>query len=336
MALDKGFEGGFGDLLNIQYYIHLLIFNLKIYNIRYEKKLVFYFFCFIVEITKMIIQFFVEFLNFRLTCFFYRRKYMANEVNECGCRNGFGYYDCVVKEVVLKRPCKRKADLKEAYDWIDGDNEIRKISIGIGGVEKFVQENSSPALYVSAREVIKQNALKTAVIDAEILENILVRIEGREALRNLSMKCFLFADNENLFNLMIKTVKTLKNLVYLDFTGCYFTDEQLIDLADVVSSLHVAHLVWPEARMSPMVLEEVVKRLESNKAITVVRGAPLELGVIAAKNREWIFEIGRHPSRITDAEAVLLKEYINSVRIAIAFEKQKLFDIEKALEGAMA
>lgn len=261
---------------------------------------------------------------------------MANEINECGCRNGFGYYDCVVKEVVLKRPCRRKADLTEAYEWIDCDSDLRKISIGIGGVEQFVQENNSPALYKSAREVIKQNALKTAMIDVEILENILVRIEGRDKLRNLSMKCFLFADNDNLFNLMLKTVKTLKNLVYLDFTGCYFTDEQLVDLADVISSMRVAHIVWPEARMSPMVLEEVVKRLQTNKAITVIRGAPMELTAIAESNRAWIFEVGRHPSRITDKESDLLKEYVDSVRIAIAYEKQVLFDIEKTLEGAMA
>lgn len=261
---------------------------------------------------------------------------MANEVNECGCRNGFGYYDCVVKEVVLKRPCRKKADVKEAYEWIDFDKDLRKVSIGIGGVEQFVQEDNSPTLYKSAREVIKQNALKNAMFDAEILENILVRIEGREALRNLAIKCFLFADNEKLFNLMLRTVKTLKNLVYLDFTGCYFTDEQLIDLADVISSMHIAHIMWPEARMSPMVLAEVVKKLESNKAITVIRGAPLELSAIAAANREWMFEIGRHPSKITEAEVATLKEYVDSIRIAIAFEKQKLFDIEKALEGAVA
>ena len=63
--------------------------------------------------------------------------------NECGSRNNFGFYDTRAKEIVLTRPCTKKADINEVYVWLEDANELRKLSIGIGPVENFVADNTA-------------------------------------------------------------------------------------------------------------------------------------------------------------------------------------------------
>lgn len=70
---------------------------------------------------------------------------------------------------------------------------------------------------------------------------MLLRLKKKEKLRNLAVKCFIFNDDPVLFELLLDTIRGLGSLVYLDLTGCYFSDEQLADLADVISKtkLHI-------------------------------------------------------------------------------------------------
>lgn len=262
---------------------------------------------------------------------------MRSVENECGARNTFGYYDKIAKEIVLKHPCSKKIDIEEAYRWIDLAGNLKKFSIGIGSIENFVIDNSTDGQYSTARSVIKQNIFPNMYADNALLQQILNKLQDKKELRSFLLKCFIFSEDQESFALLLRTIKNLSgSLVYLDLTGCYFTDEQLIDLADVVTKTHIAHMIWPEPRMSQMVLEHVVEKFKANKSFVLLRGVPLELSKIAADNRTWLFDLGRRPSIIGDEEIALLKEYKNSVRLVIAHEKQVLWDMEKAIEAAMA
>lgn len=261
---------------------------------------------------------------------------MKSLANECGARNGFGYYDMKAREIVLKRPCFKKKELEEAYEWIDRAKDLRKLSISIGPVEQFVADNSVSGLYTAARGVIKQSVMQSSTVDNDILQNALSRIFDKQKLTNLSLRCFVFSEDYVVFGLLLDAIRKLKKLIYLDLTGCYFTDEQLIDLATVIAESHIAHLVWPEPRMAPMVLERVAEKFNANRSVTVIRGVPLELEKRAADNRNWLFSLVRKPSFIQDAEIALIKEYENSMRLGLAYEKQRMFDLEKAFEAAVA
>ena len=258
--------------------------------------------------------------------------------DENGMKNSFGFYDQDSKEIVLKRPYSKKSDLEEALSWIDLAvlNEFNKISIGIGAVESFVADDSYDGMYISARDVIKQTIDKTKVLDNEMLRKVLMKLKDYDGLRNLGFKCFVFGDGEDqLFDLLVEVIKKQKELVYLDLTGCYFNDEQLLVLASVASKSYVAHMVWPEPRVNGEILSKVVGEFEKNLALVVVRGAPTELVEIAQKNREVLFSLVKRSSTITDNDVNMLKKYRNSIRLAVGFEKQKIREMEKMLEGIL-
>lgn len=258
---------------------------------------------------------------------------MRTMTNECGSRNSFGYYDRVAKEIVLKRPCVRKQDLEEVLQWMDIADDLRKLSIGLGAVDNLVIDNSTDGLYAEARSTIKQAIIPNACLDNRILSQLLTRLADKEKIANISLKCFTFTNEPEIFNLLLKTIRERKNLVYLDLTGCYFTDEQLLDLAKVISQTMIARLIWPEPRMSPMVLEHVVALFKENKSITVVQGVPMEINQIVADNRSKLFVLARNTSAITEKEREFIRAYKNSYRLAIAFEKERLFEMEKTVEA---
>ena len=257
-------------------------------------------------------------------------------VNENGARNSFGYYDSIAREIILQRPCSRKVDLQEAYEWIRQANDLRKLSIGIGAVENVMIGDPNNALYDAARNTIKQTVLSQSTADAAILENALVRLSEKDSLRNLGLKCFSFSENQSLFDLLIKTIKEKNSLVYLNLTGCFFSDDQLFVLANVIANSKIVNLVWPEPRMTPLLLSKVVDVFKDNKSVVVMQGAPLELSSIVESNRKFLLSKGLYPSLMTSDDVNILRNYAESVRIAIAFEKQKLYDLEKSLEAVIA
>lgn len=261
---------------------------------------------------------------------------MRGLANECGSRNSFGYYDASAKEIILKRPCLKKQDLEEAYLWLDNSLELRKFSIGIGSVEVFVADGNIGGLYTTARGMLKKSMMKNKYSDAEMLRNMLLRLKKKEKLRNLAVKCFIFNDDPVLFELLLDTIRGLGSLVYLDLTGCYFSDEQLADLADVISKTKIAHLVWPEPRMDKMVLGKVMRILEINRSLVVLSGVPMEMQKLAKNNRENLFALGKRPSMMSEEEEMIIREYGNSIQLAIAYEKEKLYNLEQTFMAILA
>lgn len=261
---------------------------------------------------------------------------MRGLANECGSRNSFGYYDASAKEIILKRPCLKKQDLEEAYLWLDNSLELRKFSIGIGSVEVFVADGNIGGLYTTARGMLKNSMMKNKYSDAEMLRNMLLRLKKKEKLRNLAVKCFIFNDDSVLFELLLDTIRGLGSLVYLDLTGCYFSDEQLADLADIISKTKIAHLVWPEPRMDKMVLGKVMRILEINRSLVVLSGVPMEMQKLAKNNRENLFALGKRPSMMSEEEEMIIREYGNSIQLAIAYEKEKLYNLEQTFMAILA
>ena len=261
---------------------------------------------------------------------------MMGLANECGSRNSFGYYDASAKEIILKRPCLKKQDLEEAYLWLDNSLELRKFSIGIGSVEVFVADGNIGGLYTTARGMLKNSMMKNKYSDAEMLRNMLLRLKKKEKLRNLAVKCFIFNDDPVLFELLLDTIRGLGSLVYLDLTGCYFSDEQLADLADVISKTKIAHLVWTEPRMDKMVLGKVMRILEINRSLVVLSGVPMEMQKLAKNNRENLFALGKRPSMMSEEEEMIIREYGNSIQLAIAYEKEKLYNLEQTFMAILA
>lgn len=261
---------------------------------------------------------------------------MRGLANECGSRNSFGYYDASAKEIILKRPCLKKQDLEEAYLWLDNSLELRKFSIGIGSVEVFVADGNIGGLYTTARRMLKNSMMKNKYSDAEMLRNMLLRLKKKEKLRNLAVKCFIFNDDPVLFELLLDTIRGLGSLVYLDLTGCYFSDEQLADLADIISKTKIAHLVWPEPRMDKMVLGKVMQILEINRSLVVLSGVPMEMQKLAKNNRENLFALGKRPSMMSEEEEMIIREYGNSIQLAIAYEKEKLYNLEQTFMAILA
>lgn len=261
---------------------------------------------------------------------------MKPVTNELGFRNSFGYYDNYAREIVLKRPCPIKADILEAFTWIEEAEDLKKFSIGLGGVDSFLINDYSDNLYGASRNVVRNSLVSNSVSDKFILENVLTRLVNKSALRNLGVKCFMFSGNRELFEMLVKVIKSHPNLVYLDLTGSYFDDDQLIYLAGVISSTYIANLVWPEPRMSPLVFDRVLDNFKSNKSIVVIDGAPLEMHQFAQKNREWLFSYARYPSLIKEEEIAIVRQYRESARIGIAYEKQQLYDLDKTIEALIA
>lgn len=261
---------------------------------------------------------------------------MKSVSNECGSRNSFGFYDASAKEIVLTRPCSKKADVNDVYVWLETASELQRLSIGIGGVENCVDDDMPGGLYTAARNAIKQDVMHTVAADNEILKNILLRLNDKENLRNISLKCFVFSEDMYLFDLFISVIKALPSLVYLDLTGCYFSDEQLVELARAISGLHIAHLVWPEARMSQLVTDHVVRAFSASRALVVVHCVPADIEKIAAVNRKRAFDMAEHPSLISDSDSAYMREYKDSFRFALAYEKQHLLELEKTIEAVLA
>ena len=88
--------------------------------------------------------------------------------------------------------------------------------------------------------------------------------------------------------------------------------------------------------MSDLVMTKVAEKFNENRSLVVLHGVPLDFQKIAQANRTWLFSYGRRPTLIGEKEAAIIKEYADSLRLGIAYEKQRLFDLEKAVEAVLA
>jgi len=261
---------------------------------------------------------------------------MKRHLNSCGIRNNFGYCDYHAKEIILKHPCLKKEDINDVYTWLDDVEDLKKFSIGVGAVENCITEDNSDSLYNETRRVIKQSLEATSELDNQVLKNILSKLKNQKMLKNLSLKCYTFSDDTELFDYLSRVIVNAKDLIYLDLSGCNFSDKQLSDLAEIVANSHIAHLVWPEPRISELLIEEISHKFMNNKSLVVMYGVPSAFQKIAQNNRAYLFGLARRPSMIGEDEKKIITEYATSFRLAIAFEKQCLFDLEKTVEAVLA
>jgi hypothetical protein len=262
---------------------------------------------------------------------------MGSFFNDRGAKNGFGYYDSSAQDIVLRRPCFKKSDIEEVYAWLDSAKDLARFSIGLGAVENFLASPSSDnGLYDKAKATIKQQIFPMAKAETDILKNMLDRLNAQDSLQMLNLRCYIFNDAPEAFASLLAVIRRHATLSFLDLTGCYFSDEQLIELSEVIAKSMISRLNWPEARLSPKVLEKVLEIFKNNASVTNLRGAPMEMSDLILEHREKFLWYGRHSGMITDEDKAFLIKYTNSVRTAIATEKQILNHIEKALEGAIA
>lgn len=256
--------------------------------------------------------------------------------NTCGIRNNFGYCDLHAKEIILKHPCLKKDDINEIYTWLDDMTDLRKFSVGTGLIDNCITDDNGDNLYSDTRDVIKQSLAQTSDVDNQVLMNILLRLKNQKVLRNLALKCYIFSKHDDLFKTLIQTIAHLKELIYLDLSGCEFTEEQLVMLAQTIADTHIAHLVWPAPRISATLTAQLADIMVKNKSVVVVHSVPQSLEKIAQSNREWLFSFARRPALIGEKEKAIINEYAASFRLGIAFEKQSLFDLEKTVEAVLA
>lgn len=267
---------------------------------------------------------------------FKRGLFMSKKTNECGVRNNFGYYDNRAKEIILKHPCLRKSEINEVYTWLDNAEDIKKLAIGIGSIENCVVDDTNNNLYNSAKEVLRKALAHSQAVDNQVLSNILPKLKNKSDLRNLSLKGYIFSDDEKAFTTLLQAIEQTKPLIYLDLTCCYLTDEQLIKLAETIAKTHIAYLVWPEPCMSKATASKVAEFFSSNHALTVLQGVPQSFQQIAQDNRNYLFRFVKNPSLISDEDKIIVKEYADSLRLGVAAEKQRLFDFEKSIEAVLS
>ena len=253
--------------------------------------------------------------------------------NECGSRCDFGYYDRVLKEIVLERPCLKRTDLELIYTWLEEDAPLRRFSIGLGPAEVFSNESNSNAVYAMAKGVFKNTVSKIKQSDTEMLHNYFIRLRNKKTLRNLCLKSFMFYDDEELFDDLLETIKSFDHLVFLSLAGCFFSEEQLIMLAEVISDTTLSNLVWPEQHMSIPTLKRVSMSLARNQTLVAISDSPAELKAIAERNRKELLSLGMRNRMLNDDEIAKIKENKDSIRLAITYERDLIGEMEKTFEG---
>ena len=188
--------------------------------------------------------------------------------------------------MLLRRPCFRKKDALEVYAWLEMAqvSGLERFSIGIGNAESFVADGWGDSLYSSAKGVIKLAVEQTKLSDNAILIKILGFLEKCIDLKVLFFRCVSFENQNELFEALLKTIGRMDKLEHLDLSGCFFTDSQLVELAEAVSKKYVSHFVWPDFDINPEILNDVVEYFGGNRSIVVIENVPLELLNIAKRN----------------------------------------------------
>ena len=174
------------------------------------------------------------------------------------------------------------------------------------------------------------------LIDNDILLNLFDRLLHMKALYSISLKCFIFDEDVTLFNDLMYLLKNTKFLWHLDLSGSYFTDEQLLQLAEFVTASNIAHLAWPAPRMSENLVDKIYPMFKDNRSLVVVRGMPFNFKKISLDNRQRLFDLLRRPATIGENEIKVIRSYAESIKLALAYEKQRLYDMENLLEAILS
>lgn len=256
---------------------------------------------------------------------------MRKVINDCGSKTPFGYYDVYAHEIVIRRPNLKKKDVAEAIQWVEDCPDLRKFSIVLTPAIAFCNDCGNNALYLTARAAAQEQISANGAMDALLLTKLLPLLETKNKLTSLTLRCLIFKGDEALFSLLCNTIRNINELVYLDLSGCFFDDRQLVKLAEVLAQTSVAHLVWPDALVSDEVEEQVAEKLASDTNLIVVSNAPKELRSVASKNRKIFLRFGECPEEITDEIVYFLRQHKQSLILALAYEKDRLCQVEKTL-----
>lgn len=62
----------------------------------------------------------------------------------------------------------------------------------------------------------------------------------------------------------------------------------------------------------------------------------VEMQKLAKNNRENLFALGKRPSMMSEEEEMIIREYGNSIQLAIAYEKEKLYNLEQTFMAILA
>lgn len=260
---------------------------------------------------------------------------MTSIITESGYKNSVGFFDRVAKQLVIKHPCTRKKDAQEVYAWIEKAKTtgLRSVAISVGMLDGFFDENSDGYIYDATREMVHGIVDKTKSVEAAFLIEVFVRLEKCVDIEDLTFKCISFKEHVAVFEMLLKNIRVLKKLRCLDLKGSFFDSEQLVDLADFVSRTKVAKIVWPDTKLDDETVSVIADKLEANVGLVDLSGAPVGLRKIAKRNRRRFFKFLHDTSKLTDSEALMLKEYKDSVSGAIAYERKKLDALNDTFGG---
>ena len=262
---------------------------------------------------------------------------MASFMNDNGYKNTLGFYDITSKEICLKHPFLKKKDAEEVYGWVEEAQSVglNKLTIFIGSVDGYDAENKVDDIYHSSRGLVKQALETTKAFDAGVLVEIMLRLEKCSDLRILSLKSFSFEGQTIMFDMLMKTIRLHKKLKFLDLSGCFFTEEQLVELSEFVGNSNIAQMVWPEPVIKEEAIVEIAANLKKNIGLVVLFGAPMGLQNVAEANRKLLLGKVRYQLAMSPDEVLRIKEYKDSVRLALSYEQSSLIELQKNIESIL-
>lgn len=262
---------------------------------------------------------------------------MVSCVTDSGFKNSLGYYDSKSKELFLKHPFSKKKEAEDVYEWAEcaQTHGLEKIIISVGPIEGFMAETAIDDIYLLSRAVMKQALEHTKAFDANVLIEILLRVEKCKDLRQLSLKAFSFEGQTIMFDMLMKTIRIHKNIELLDLNGCFFTEEQLVEMAEFIGNSNIAQVNWPEPVMSDETLESVKNSLSKNETLVVLDGVPHELQEVAIKNRRELLCNAKYQLALSDVEVSKIKNNKTAVRLAINYEQNALIELQKTIESIL-
>ncbi|MBR5599212.1 MAG: hypothetical protein IKW39_04145 [Alphaproteobacteria bacterium] len=263
---------------------------------------------------------------------------MSSSETDSGYRNLLGFYDKVAKEIVLRRPCIKKKDAQEAFSWVEEARTegVLKVVMGVGAIECFINEDSLDSIYTSARAVIKEIVEKNKFSDANLLVEVLIRLEKCPDLRHLCLRCFSFINEPLMFDMLLRAIKSHNKLRILDLAGCFFEPEQLFELANVLADSYVSNIIWPEPDLDEALVAELADILKVNMGLVVADGASREIQKVVRANRKRLFDMASMPMALSREQVAKFKEYADSVGLALSYEQQKLIELQKSIEVILA
>ncbi len=262
---------------------------------------------------------------------------MVSCITDSGFKNSLGYYDSKSKELFLKHPFSKKKEVEDVYEWAEcaQTHGLEKIIIGIGPIEGFMAETAIDDIYLSSRAVMRQALEHTKAFDANVLIEILLRVEKCKELKALSLRAFSFEGQTIMFDMLMKTIRIHKNIEYLDLTGCFFTEEQLVEMAEFIGASRIAQVNWPEPVMSDETIENVKSSLLKNDILVVLNHVPHTLQEVAIKNRRELLCNAKYQLSMSDVEVNRIKNNKEAVRLAINYEQTALIELQKTIESIL-